>query len=69
MTPIGTLWRRSTRRVDRRARAFLAARAEGCALWRDCPSHHVGCANAVRADALLREACRLANGLALNDRR
>lgn len=55
-TPVGTLYRRAVRRVERRAAARRAILAE-----------HLGvpCVECLApADALLREACRLANHLA-----
>lgn len=55
-TPIGTLYRRAIRRVDRRAATYRATLAE-----------HLGfpCVQCLREDEqLLREACRLANNLA-----
>lgn len=52
MRPVGTIWQRALRRVDRRAAIYREALAAG---------HPEGIARALE---LLTEACRLANRLA-----
>jgi len=66
-TPVGTLYRRAVKRVDRRSHVYGAAIREHAALTAAHPTVAPSpdtCATCGAARTRLAEACRLANNLA-----